>query len=79
MSQENPKNFNFETALEELNGIVEKMEKGELSLENSLSSFQRGTELIQACQKTLQEAEQKVQILTTQGEKAPFQNDNSDN
>jgi len=65
----------FEKALNELEGLVEKMEKGELSLEQALADFQRGIELSRSCQETLKAAEQKVQILVDQsdkGELAPF-------
>ena len=54
---------NFETALAELEKIVEKMESGEQSLEESLKSFQRGIELTRACQQGLREAEQRVEKL----------------
>ncbi|KAF3982223.1 MAG: exodeoxyribonuclease VII small subunit [Methylococcales symbiont of Hymedesmia sp. n. MRB-2018] len=53
----------FEDSLEELEQLVEQMEKGELSLEESLKSFEKGVKLTNTCQKALQEAEQKVQIL----------------
>jgi len=53
----------FESALHELETLVEEMEQGELSLEQSLQKFERGIALSRACQKALQEAEQKVQIL----------------
>lgn len=53
----------FEDSLTELEQLVEQMEKGELSLEESLKSFERGVKLTSTCQKALQEAEQKVQIL----------------
>ncbi len=53
----------FEKTLSELEALVEKMEQGELSLEESLQSFERGIQLTRACQQALQEAEQKVQIL----------------
>lgn len=53
----------FEDALEELEQLVNQMEQGELSLEESLKSFERGVKLTSTCQKALQEAEQKVQIL----------------
>lgn len=56
-------NFNFEKALEELNSIVTRMEQGGLSLEESLAHFENGIALTRNCQKVLQEAEQKVQIL----------------
>jgi exodeoxyribonuclease VII small subunit len=55
--------FDFEKALGELEALVEKMEQGELSLEESLRQFERGIVLTRACQKALSEAEQKVQIL----------------
>ncbi|MEJ2107638.1 MAG: exodeoxyribonuclease VII small subunit [Acidiferrobacteraceae bacterium] len=53
----------FEAALEELEKIAEKMESGDQSLEEALASFQRGIELTRACQKGLQEAEQRVEKL----------------
>ncbi|HBA66782.1 MAG: exodeoxyribonuclease VII small subunit [Methylomicrobium sp.] len=53
----------FEESLAELEQLVEQMEQGELSLEDSLKSFERGVALTRTCQKALQEAEQKVQIL----------------
>ncbi len=55
--------LDFEAALKELEALVERMEKGEISLEQSLQDFQRGIELTRICQKALQDAEQKVQIL----------------
>ena len=53
----------FEESIAELEQLVEQMEQGELSLEDSLKSFERGVALTRTCQKALQEAEQKVQIL----------------
>lgn len=53
----------FEESLAELEQLVEQMEQGDLSLEDSLKSFERGVALTRTCQKALQEAEQKVQIL----------------
>lgn len=57
------KSFRFEESLAELEQLVEKMEQGNLTLEESLKLFERGIELSRACQKSLKEAEQKVQIL----------------
>jgi exodeoxyribonuclease VII small subunit len=54
---------NFEKDLQELESLVEKMEAGDLSLEDSLVHFERGIALTRACQKALSEAEQKIQIL----------------
>ncbi len=53
----------FERSLAELEAIVEKLEQGELSLEESLKQFERGVQLTRACQNALKEAEQKVEIL----------------
>jgi len=59
-SQKTP---DFETALAELEALVDKMEQGDLSLDESLKQFERGVQLTRSCQQALKEAEQKVQIL----------------
>ncbi|UCH47276.1 MAG: exodeoxyribonuclease VII small subunit [Betaproteobacteria bacterium] len=53
----------FETALAELESIVETMEGGQLPLEKSLSAYKRGAELLQFCQRQLQDAQQQVKVL----------------
>ena len=53
----------FEKALAELEDLVQQMERGELSLEDSLRHFERGIELARSCQAALQLAEQKVEKL----------------
>jgi exodeoxyribonuclease VII small subunit len=53
----------FEDSLRELEQLVSQLEQGDISLEESLKSFERGVTLTRICQKALQEAEQKVQIL----------------
>lgn len=68
----------FEKALTELEGLVEKMEQGELSLEDSLAAFERGIQLTRTCQDALTQAEQKVEQLLKQGgaeQIAPFEAD----
>jgi len=65
-STANNSDFNFESALSELEKLVEKMENGESSLEQSLIDFERGVVLTRLCQESLQSAEQKVQILLEQ-------------
>ncbi len=62
--------IDFEKALAELEQLVETMEKGDLTLEESLKQFERGITLTRACQKALSEAEQKVRILTRDNESA---------
>jgi len=56
----------FEAALAELEQLVNTMESGDQSLEDSLKSFQRGIELTRTCQKGLKEAEQKIEKLIEQ-------------
>jgi exodeoxyribonuclease VII small subunit len=54
---------NLETSLAEISSLIDQMEHGELTLEQSLEQFERGITLVKHCQKILEEAEQKVQIL----------------
>jgi len=63
MVKKSTKTPGFEQSLQELESLVEKMEQGDLSLEDSLSHFERGVQLSRACQQALKEAEQKVEIL----------------
>ncbi len=63
MNKKTGKSPDLETSLKEITTLIEKMEKGDLSLEQSLESFERGITLIKHAQKILQDAEQKVQIL----------------
>lgn len=55
--------LDFESAIQELETLVERMEQGETTLEESLTDFERGVSLFRQCQKALDDAEQKVQIL----------------
>ncbi len=54
---------NFEQALGELEALVAAMESGDMTLEESLQAFETGVRLTRECQQTLQQAEQKVQLL----------------
>lgn len=68
----------FEKSLRELESLVERMEQGEISLEQSLKDFERGIELTRQCQTALQQAEQRVQQLISkngQDELVPFEED----
>lgn len=53
----------FETALEELEQVVEQLESGELSLEDSLSAFEKGVGLVKICNQKLTEVEKKIEVL----------------
>jgi len=64
MSKKKSESPSFEESLSELEALVERMESGELSLEESLGAFERGIALTRSCQQALQAAEQKVEILT---------------
>jgi len=64
----------FEAALTELENLVELMETGDITLEESLAHFERGIKLTRQCQQSLKQAEQKVQILMQDhGEPVPFE------
>jgi exodeoxyribonuclease VII small subunit len=56
----------FEASLEELEAIVERLEQGDLPLEEALRTFERGVALTRQCQGALAQAQQKVEILLAQ-------------
>ncbi len=63
------KNMDFETALAELEGLIEQLESGDLTLDASLKAFEQGVKLTRDCQAQLAEAEQKVnKLVADQGE-----------
>ncbi|MSP53215.1 MAG: exodeoxyribonuclease VII small subunit [Gammaproteobacteria bacterium] len=66
MAQKKPKIFDFEANMQELAEIVEKIEGGELSLEEAMQEFEKGVKLTKNCHVALQTAEQKVKILLEQ-------------
>jgi exodeoxyribonuclease VII small subunit len=59
----------FEEALQALEAVVERLEQGDLPLEESIKQFETGMALVHACQTTLKQAEQKIEILTTRGDR----------
>lgn len=63
----------FESALERLEGIVRKLESGELPLDASLAAFEEGVRLSTFCHKRLDEVEKKVQLLLADGARVPFE------
>ena len=69
----------FEEDMQSLEHIVNRMEQGELSLEDALGAFENGIKLIRNCEQTLRNAEQKVQILMSndgQNSLQPFDSQN---
>jgi exodeoxyribonuclease VII small subunit len=67
------KKINFESALKDLEKIAEKLEDGNLSLDDSIKEFERGIKLARFCHEKLDEAERKIEILQKgeQGEIKP--------
>ena len=63
MTAPRKKSFNLEKAIGELEELVEQMESGDLTLDQSLKQFEKGVKLSRQCQAALTEAEQKVKIL----------------
>ncbi|RDI45166.1 exodeoxyribonuclease VII small subunit [Aquicella lusitana] len=82
MTNKTPNNLpSLEESLTEISQLIDKMEHGELTLEQSLHHFERGITLIKHCQKVLEKAEQKVQILiqnNNQDELAAYGEKNND-
>jgi exodeoxyribonuclease VII small subunit len=68
MTNKDPSNKNFESALAELESVVEQLESGELSLEDSLAVFEKGVGLVKYCNQKLTEVEEKVEFLLKDNE-----------
>ena len=69
MAQKIPTNKKFEAALEDLELVVEQLETGELSLEDSLEAFEKGVGLVKYCNQKLDEVEKKVELLVKDKER----------
>ena len=75
------KKLDYEAAVAELETLVERLEQGDISLEESLKLYERGVLLGRDCQEALQAAEQKVQLLMQQAGQASlvdFETENDD-
>ena len=81
MNDKNINEVDFEQAYQQLESIVERMERGEQALEKSLSDFERGVALIKHCHGVLKNAEQKVELLMKDNEglfsTTPFESNES--
>ncbi|USD20933.1 exodeoxyribonuclease VII small subunit [Microbulbifer variabilis] len=74
------KSASFEQSLEALEELVERLEAGDLPLEEALADFEQGVKLTRECQKKLASAEQKVKMLMEENgsiRELPFEADNS--
>ena len=67
--------YPFEASLKKLEELVDQMEGGELSLEDSLKIFEEGIRLTRECQKALKEVEQKVSLLMEKNGEQPYETD----
>ena len=77
----NSKPVDFEQALAELESLVERLERGDVPLDEALRAFERGVALTRHCQACLQAAQQKVEILLKRGgqpEVQPFEEPGAD-
>ena len=61
----------FEAAIAELEGIVKRLEEGDLPLETSLQLYERGVQLSRFCHARLEDAERRIEILNERGELKP--------
>ncbi len=73
MAAKKPENMSFEETLKELDTIVTGLENGDLPLDTALKQFERGISLARQGQKTLTDAEQRVEILLAQDDNAPLE------
>lgn len=65
------KEMSFEKALKELEGIVSRLERGDVELEESITIYERGEALREHCDRLLKQAEQRVEKLTFNAQGAP--------
>lgn len=63
MASREPEKQKFEAALDDLEKVVERLESGELSLEESLAAFEDGVRLVKFCNQKLSEVEKKIELL----------------
>ncbi len=70
MSDTDVNEMSFEQAMAELEGVVDRLERGEVPLEESIKLYERGAELKKRCEAKLSEAEEKVAAITLDGGQA---------
>lgn len=63
MAKKDPQELKFEEAIADLEQVVEQLESGDLSLEDSLAAFEKGVGLVRYCNQKLSEVEKKVELL----------------
>jgi exodeoxyribonuclease VII small subunit len=73
LAESDPTINDFEAAIAELEGIVKKLEEGDLALEASLKLYERGVHLSRFCHARLEDAERRIEVLNERGELKPFE------
>jgi exodeoxyribonuclease VII small subunit len=63
MARKDVSSKNFELAMEEIEQVVEQIESGELSLEESLAAYEKGVGLVKFCHQKLNEVEKRIEFL----------------
>ena len=66
---EGGESLSFEAALEQLEDVVEQLERGDLELEASLRSFEQGVALARRCAGAIEDAERRIEVLVREGER----------
>ena len=78
-SNSKKKSLNFESTLSEIEKIIESLEEGNLSLEDSIKAYEKGISLTKACQKMLSDAELTIKKLSSkEGEDVSFEDISND-
>jgi exodeoxyribonuclease VII small subunit len=68
----------FEQAIDQLNGIVSRIEQGQVPLQESLEQYEKGMKLIQYCRGILQDAEKRIEQISSPNELSPVESDNTE-
>lgn len=71
---EDKKDLNFEETMQELENIVQELEKGNLNLDDSIKKFEEGMNISKKCNEILEEAEKKITILIKKDDKIEEEN-----
>mgnify|MGYP001162962845 CR=1 FL=1 len=69
MSSDELEQMNFEDAMKELENLVDSLDKGDVSLDEAIAAYDRGSQLKDHCQKKLNEAKMKVETIHSSGDK----------
>ena len=69
MSNDILEKMNFEEAIKELENLVDSLDKGDVSLDEAIAAYDRGSQLKDHCQKKLNEAKMKVETIQSSGDK----------